>query len=230
MLCHTSPSLRVPAFRRRGLSLLEVLVSLVIFLLGMIAIGRLLDISGEQAFQIKLQSQATQLCQAKLAEVQAGVVPLSSQGDMPFDDAPDWNWSVDAQQDSSTGLWQVKVKVSRQDTTGPKVECELNQFMLDPALRGNTLVAAPAPTSGQATAASGSGSGSGSGATGAGAANAGAKGVAPAGGGGGKMGGGGPAGGGKAPAPAPAAPPPAGGKAPAPAPAAPPAGGKGKGG
>jgi prepilin-type N-terminal cleavage/methylation domain-containing protein len=216
MLCHTSPSLRVPAFRRRGLSLLEVLVSLVIFLLGMIAIGRLLDIAGDQAFQIKLQSQATQLCQAKLAEVQAGVVPLSSQGNMPFDDAPDWNWSLDAQQDGSTGLWQVKVKVSRQDVTGPKVECELNQFMLDPSLRGNTLVAAPAPTSGQATAASGSGSGSSAGATGAGAANAGAKVVAPpAGGAGGKMGGGGPAGGGKAPAPAPVAPP---------------AGGKGKGG
>jgi prepilin-type N-terminal cleavage/methylation domain-containing protein len=214
MLCHTSSTLRVSAFRRRGLSLLEVLVSLVIFLLGMIAIGRLLDIAGDQAFQIKLQSQATQLCQAKLAEVQAGVVPLSSQGDMPFDDAPDWNWSLDAQQDSGTGLWQVKIKVSRQDVTGPKVECELNQFMLDPSLRGNTLVAAPAPTSGQATAASGgSGSGSTSGATGARAANAGAKVVAtPAGGAGGKMGGGGPAGGGKAPAPAPAAPPPAGGK------------------
>jgi hypothetical protein len=207
------------------LSLLEVLVSLTIFLLGMIAIGRLINLAGDQALQVKLESQATQLCQAKLAEVQAGVVPLSSQGDMPFDDAPDWNWSLDAQQDSSTGLWQVKVKVSRQDTSGPKVECELNQFMLDPSLRGNTLVAAPAPTSGQATAASGSGAGSGSGATGAGAANAGAKVVAPpAGGAGGKMGGGGPAGGGKAPAPAPA-----GGKAPAPAPAAPPAGGKGKG-
>jgi len=44
----TSTALKQPS-RRRGLSLLEVLVSLAIFLLGMIAIGRLITLAGDQA-------------------------------------------------------------------------------------------------------------------------------------------------------------------------------------
>src|SRR5262249_49196476 len=124
---------------RSGLSLLEVLIALAIFMLGMIAIGRLMTMAGERALEVKLEGQATQLCQAKLAEIVSGAVPLSSQSDAPFDEDPDWHWSLDASQDGANGLWHLKVKVSRDQPGGSKIECTISQFLLDPSLRGSTL-------------------------------------------------------------------------------------------
>src|SRR5262249_3805539 len=109
--------------KRRGLSLLEVLIALTIFLLGMIAIGQLVIMAGDRAVEVKLESQATQLCQSKLAEIVSGAVPLSAQGEVPFDEAPDWQWSLEAEQANVSGLWQVKVRVSRQQPDGTKIEC-----------------------------------------------------------------------------------------------------------
>src|SRR5947209_7590192 len=98
--------------KRRGFSLLEVVVATAIFLLGLIAIG------GDRAVEVQQQSQAIQLCQSKMAEVIAGVVPLGSQGETPFDEEPDWSWSIDAeQQGDAASLWTVKITVSR---PGPK--------------------------------------------------------------------------------------------------------------
>src|SRR5262249_48323520 len=89
---------------RGGMTLLEVLVALGIFLTALTAISRLITMGGEHALNVQQQAQATQLCQAKLAEVSAGVVPLSGQSDVPFDEDPNWLWSVDAGQGTISGL------------------------------------------------------------------------------------------------------------------------------
>src|SRR5258708_7570128 len=68
-----------PGSGRRGLTLLEVLVALGIFLMAFATIGRLITISADRALDVQQLAQASQLCQAKLAEVAAGVVPLSGQ-------------------------------------------------------------------------------------------------------------------------------------------------------
>ena len=206
---------QVPA-NRRGLSLLEVLIALTIFMMGMIAIGRLMTMAGERALAVKLEGQATQLCQAKLAEVVSGAVPLSAQSDMAFDEDPDWHWSLEANQDGANGLWHLKVKVSRDQPGGSKIECAISQFMLDPSLRGSTLDVAQTPIGSKSTSPAGSGSGSSASSGGSGAGNA------SGGAGAGKAAGG--TGGGKAVGGAGSGAP-AGGKAPAPS-----AGGKGKGG
>ncbi len=126
--------------RRSGLSLLEVLIALAIFLISLIGLGQLITISGERSLDVQQQGYAAQLCQSKLAEVLSGVVPVSgSQSEVPFDDDPDWHWSLDAQQNSISGLWQIQVRVTRQRGDGKKIECVLNQLMLDPSLRGSTL-------------------------------------------------------------------------------------------
>src|SRR5438552_13621462 len=101
-----------PGSRRRGLTLLEVLVALGIFLMSFAAISQLVSLSADRALEVQQQTQATQLCQAKLAEVAAGVVPLSGQSGVPFDEDPKFLWSVDAAQADISGLWKVTVRVT----------------------------------------------------------------------------------------------------------------------
>ena len=137
--------------RRRGVSLLEVLVALTIFLLAVIVLGNLITTGSNRALDIKLEGQATQLCQSKLAEVVAGVVPLSGQADVPFDDEPDWVWSVETEQESQPGLWRVKVRVTRQHADERRTECVLTQLVIDPNLRGSTNAPAATTTTGTTT-------------------------------------------------------------------------------
>jgi general secretion pathway protein I len=124
---------------RRGMSLLEVLVALAIFLFALIVLGRLVIIGGERAREVEELGQATQLCQSKLAEVAAGAVPLSSQSGAPLDEAPNWTWSLDCSQDDTPNLWSVTVKVGKDRPDGSRIECTLSQKVLDSAQRGNAL-------------------------------------------------------------------------------------------
>jgi general secretion pathway protein I len=174
-------TLRTPPTRpRRGLSLLEVLVALAIFLFALVGIGRLIVWGSDRALDVQYKTQAAQLCQAKMAEVIAGAVPLSSQNDAPFDEDPDWHWSLDAEQGSISGLWTLTVKVTRQGKGNDPLEVTLSQMILDPSLRGSamdTIVSNSTSDTGSGDS-SGSGGGSSSqtggqqGAQGAGAAGA----------------------------------------------------------
>ena len=89
------------AGRRPGLTLLEVLVALAIFLFAMVVMGGLITTAGDQALEVQYQSRAAQLCQSKLAEVNAGVVKLDSQSNVSFDEDSDWQWSLNCEQDGS---------------------------------------------------------------------------------------------------------------------------------
>jgi type II secretion system protein I len=158
---------------RPGLSLLEVLVALAIFLMSFIAIGRLVTFSTDHALDVQMQSQATQMAQSKLNEVIIGSLPLSSQsGTIDQDTA--WNWSVDAEQGDLAALWTVKVRVWRQ-VDDHEVESTLTQMVLDPTYRGSifdqmtvTGISDTAPAnSGNSSSASPNSSGGQQGATGA---------------------------------------------------------------
>ncbi len=124
---------------RRGLSLLEVLVALTIFLLSFVAIGRLVSLASDQAVEVQYQSQGTRLAQSKLNEVIAGAVPLQGASGS-FDEDPDWQWSVDAQQNSDvTGLWTVTVTVKRAVGESEPITATLTQMVLDPSVRGSVF-------------------------------------------------------------------------------------------
>src|SRR6266478_1235136 len=88
----------VVARRRKGMSLLEVIIALAIFLMALIGIGHLITFSGQQTLELSERGHAAQLAQAKLAEVIAGIQTLSSQGDTGFEDEPEWMWSLTAEQ------------------------------------------------------------------------------------------------------------------------------------
>lgn len=146
------PMLERTAPGRAGISLLEVLIALSIFLISLIGIGQLITISGQQTLEVSERGYASQLAHAKLAEVIAGALPLTSQMDTPFDEDPEWNWSLTAEQDSVAGLWNVEVRVSRERADATSYEAKLHQKVLDPSIRGSTLdAAAAAAASGSST-------------------------------------------------------------------------------
>jgi general secretion pathway protein I len=151
---------RLPASApaRPGLSLLEVLVAMAIFLMSLIAIGRLLVVGTDVAQEIRDQNEALQICQSKLAEVVSGGISLDSQGETPYDDVPDspWKWSLDCEQGDVSGIWNVTVHALRSKPDGTTEEVyALSQMVLDPSLRGSTF-----DSSGNTTSSGTGGSGS----------------------------------------------------------------------
>src|SRR5690242_21595778 len=108
--------------RRSGLTLLEVVIALAIFLFSLAAITQLLSLSGERALTANLRSQAGLLCQSKLAELVAGVETLSSAGYTSFPNDPDWQWRAECNEGDVTGLWNVQVWVKKDRSDGSALE------------------------------------------------------------------------------------------------------------
>jgi type II secretion system protein I len=137
---------RPPARRpRRGLSLLEVIIALAIFLTAVVAISQLIQMGGNRALELHWRNQAARLAQSKMSEVRMGVLPLQSVGDQPFSDEPDeetqkFHWSVDVQANASgaANLFDVVVTVSRERGDGSRLEVKLSQIVYDPTLTGST--------------------------------------------------------------------------------------------
>jgi hypothetical protein len=138
---------------RPALSLLEVIIALAIFLMSLTVIGQLVSMGSERALDIEQQGEAAMLAQAKMAEVIWGVIPLSSQGDQSFDEAPDYKWSMTAEQNSNvSNLWNVTVTITRERSDGTKIQSVLSQMVLDPSVRGSsqdTVSVSGTPSSGQ---------------------------------------------------------------------------------
>ena len=129
---------RKSASVRRGLSLLEVLVSLAIFLMSLIAISQIVDVGVNMSQDMEMRSHAAMLAQTQLARVVSGELALTSVGDTPCEgDDGDWNWCMDAEQDAAASLYRVTVTVSR-EALGRKTEVAFSQYVLDPTKRGST--------------------------------------------------------------------------------------------
>ncbi len=126
---------------REALTLLEVLVSLAIFLLALVGIAQLISMGNERARDVQDQAEALQRCQSKLNEIVSGALALQSQSDVPYDDQTNWHWTVECNQTEVANLWNVSVTVSRQRFDGATPSVTLTQLVLDPTLRGSTTQA-----------------------------------------------------------------------------------------
>ena len=133
---------------RAGLTLLEVVVSLAIFLFSITAITQLLTMSSDNVIEANRRTQAGLMCQSKMAEIVAGAVTLDSTGYAPFDENPDWQWRVDCEPNEVTGLWHVQVWVKKEGQGRGAAEVCLSQLIFNPPQRGSTLDAAPSGNSG----------------------------------------------------------------------------------
>lgn len=130
--------------RRRGLSLLEVLLALAIFLMSLVAIGGLVDFGSDQGTAAAMQAVGTRLAQSKLAEVEAGAVDVAAGGSGTFEDEPEWNWSVESVPTQYPNTYDVTVRAWRE--AGRRYEVTLSQIVFDPAQMGNGSEAQPPAT------------------------------------------------------------------------------------
>ncbi|MFM8274141.1 MAG: hypothetical protein ACKODX_17680 [Gemmata sp.] len=131
---------------RPGLSLIEVLLALAILILALVAINSLVDLGSQQGAHARAATRGTRLAQAKMAEVEAGVVSLTSSTDGEFDgDDVGWRYSVTPESSGPPNLYTVTVRVSR-DVKGKPHEIVLVQMVFDPTKTGSAAQAErPAP-------------------------------------------------------------------------------------
>lgn len=126
-------SSRTACANRHGLSLLEVLLSVAILGMALVAIGQLVKLGYQSATDAKLQTEAYIICDAKMAEVVAGVLPLESSGAQAVEENPDWSFAVEVNSSDRMGLLRVRVKVEQSDNiTSYPISYSIDRFVPDP--------------------------------------------------------------------------------------------------
>ncbi len=144
-----APSLARRTSARPGLTLIEVILALAIMLLSLVAISQLVGIGSDRASEAQYQTRGTRLAQAKMAEVEAGAVPVSTGGSGSFEEDPGWSWTVETEPQGAPNLYVVTVKATR-DFNGKPFEVSLTQWVFDPLASG-TPAQAQKPTADDGT-------------------------------------------------------------------------------
>ena len=128
-----------PLFRRRrGFSLLEVILALAIFAMAFAFLGELSRLGMRNARVAHDKTQAELLCEGKMAEIMVlGTIPETVQG-APFETEtdpsdPPWLYSVDVESTDQEGVMAVHVTVIQDLPSEQRpVEFSLVRWMLDP--------------------------------------------------------------------------------------------------
>jgi hypothetical protein len=112
---------------------LEVMLATGILLGCAVVLSELAAIGRQHASSAENLSTAQWLCQNRLNEILAGVVPLENVDSAPLDDDPGWLYSVDVEPMGQAGLESVRVAVT-QDTGGvrPGQTFSLVRWVRDP--------------------------------------------------------------------------------------------------
>jgi type II secretion system protein I len=131
---------------RRGLTIMEVLLALAIFVGALAVLSKLVEIGVRASQYAQLQTRAALLAESKLGEVVAGIVPLGSGGES-FPDDPAWQWQLSVSDGPVAGLVWVSVTVAPSATgelarTREAVVFTLSRWLLDPAYSAELDLAA----------------------------------------------------------------------------------------
>ncbi|MEX0717245.1 MAG: hypothetical protein WD066_11695 [Planctomycetaceae bacterium] len=109
-------TLAVSRHERNGLTLFEVIISLAILLGSLAVLGQLISVGSRAAVRTNMHSRATLLCQAKLADVLAGIEPLQPLADLPVDEYnPEWMWGLEVAPGPHPDLLAIAVTVRHVD-------------------------------------------------------------------------------------------------------------------
>ena len=100
---------------RRGLSLLEVILSVAILGGSMAVIGNLYHLGYRSGLKSQLLNDANMIAGSTMAELVVGAIPLESTGDAEVPGNPGWFYSVDIQDSMQAGLFLATVIVRRGD-------------------------------------------------------------------------------------------------------------------
>ena len=119
-LVSPSPPLPFPlSHPRRGLTLYEVLLALLILLGAMTVLAQHITVGSRASVKGQLQTRAALLCEAKLAEVLAGVEPMTPVADRSLEAAgTGWSWTLEVAQGAAADLLDLTVTVRHVDSLG----------------------------------------------------------------------------------------------------------------
>jgi hypothetical protein len=114
---------------------------MAILVLAIVAINRLVDIGTDRGADARAYTRGTRLAQGKMAEVEAGLVSVSSEteGEFEGNDAA-WSFKVTPEPAGPPNLYSVTVRVTRV-IQGRTVEVVLTQLIFDPTLMGSAAQA-----------------------------------------------------------------------------------------
>ncbi len=125
--------------RRKGMSLLEVIIAMAVFLMSITGLVLLMGVASDSALEAQMRSQAMSICQSQLAKAASGSVPLSGQAMSTSEDDDAYQMSMDVDSGSFNGLHNVTVTVTRKRGNGSEMECSLSQMILDPKIVGTVF-------------------------------------------------------------------------------------------
>jgi Tfp pilus assembly protein PilV len=123
---------------RRGITLLEVVIAMAIFVMTLPALNALVLLGMQRAEETKIMTMASLQCRSKMAEIMCGAAPFSNSDWSALDD-PNWQWKADASGASGVaGLQTIQVSVKLDLGNGQPYQQTLIQMVLDPSSRGST--------------------------------------------------------------------------------------------
>ncbi len=116
------------------MSLLEVFVSLAIFIAALAVITEIIRTGSRASTRAQLQSEATLRAETCMAEAIAGVIPLQADR-KPFDDDPLWQWGLTVENGPHVDTLLLTVSVEH-STEGGQVNgvAQLKRVIRDPNL------------------------------------------------------------------------------------------------
>lgn len=121
-----------------GLTLLEVILGLAIFVGSVATISSLVEIGVRASQYTQLMNRATMLAESKSAEVVAGFVLLEGFAGSTFLEDPAWQWQLSSSEGPVPGLKWVTISVFPSSTGElrghrDRVQYTLNRLVIDPA-------------------------------------------------------------------------------------------------
>ena len=117
---------------RKGLSLLEVILSIAILGGSLAAIGQLVRLGVRNAIDTQIRNDANLLADTKMAEISAGIIELESSSPQEIPENPNWNYKVEMLESDQLGLLLVQLTVSQKDVDEEPVEVIIHRFLPDP--------------------------------------------------------------------------------------------------
>jgi general secretion pathway protein I len=128
-----TPSVRSAV--RNGMTLFEVVLALAVFLGAFAAIGQIIDVGRQASVEGQLENEAVIRAQTKLAEIVAGVEPMTAVQSQAFEDDPDWTWGLAMAAGPHADLLQLTISVEHLRPTGTiDAGFQLHRWVRDPQL------------------------------------------------------------------------------------------------
>lgn len=120
---------------RTGMTLLEVMIALAMFVSAMTVISQIWQMGSDSAIRAQFQADAALRGESKLNEIVAGILPLSPVAGQAFEDDPQWTWSLSVDDESDATLKRLTLTISHSNSLGsPDIESTFVRLMRDPLI------------------------------------------------------------------------------------------------